>query len=98
MAKEIRIEAKYVNEDVRIRFGRYENGSKAIQGFSLQDEPLFTATVALNKVPKDGHVFLKGWSENEGIPEALEKAGIVRLTGYTIPTGFVQAQEAELLV
>jgi hypothetical protein len=46
---------------------------------------------------KTNHVWLKGWSENEGVPEALEEAGLVKLTGETWPTGFVEAQEAILL-
>jgi hypothetical protein len=42
----------------------------------------------------ENEVWLKGWSENEGVPEALEKAGIVKLTSETMPTGFVEAQLA----
>ena len=59
-----------------------------------------TYTVCLTEPPapiQDNHVWLKGWSENEGGPEALEKAGLVALTGNTWPAGFVFAQEAELL-
>ena len=43
------------------------------------------------------HVWLKGWSENVGVPEGLEAAGLVRLTGETCPTGFAHAQLAEVL-
>lgn len=59
-----------------------------------------TYTVCLWEPPapiRDGHVWLKGWSENEGVPEALEEAGLVKLTGMTWPTGYVEAQEAELI-
>ena len=92
-----KIESKYNNEMVELSFNFYENGSTAISGTSLEGEPLFTATVALDKIPPAGHVFLKGWSENEGIPEALVKAGIVNLTGNTVKTGYCVAQEAKLL-
>ena len=47
---------------------------------------------------KEGHVFLKGWSENEGVPEELDRLGIVELTGRKVRTGFVKAQEAKLLI
>ena len=94
---EVPIAARYINEMVSLEFGRYGNHSIAIRGYSDTHEPLFTATVGLDEIPRKGHVFLKGWSENEGIPKALEKAGIVKLTGRTIPTGFSQVQEAELL-
>lgn len=95
---EIEVNAKYSRGKYRITFGKYGNGSIAIQGFTLDSEPQFKATVALDEVPPDNHVFLKGWSENEGIPEALVKAGIVELTGRTIPTGYCEALEAKLLV
>ena len=94
---EVKIKSKYSDEITNLTFNFYQNGSTAIRGLSLSGEPLFVATVALDEVPPPGHVFLKGWSENEGIPEALVKAGIVELTGKTIPTGRCEAQEAKLL-
>jgi len=88
-----------MNEKVRLDFGHYGNGSIAIQGYSsLTGEPMFVATVALDEIPPDGCIFLKGWSENEGIPEALRKAGIVEFTGDEIETGYVTAVVAKLLV
>ncbi len=92
------IKSKFTNEEVRLLFRKYGDGSPAIQGTSLDGEPLFTATVALDKKPTDGHVFLKGWSENEGIPEALVEAGVVELTGRKVPTGYCEAIEAKLLI
>ena len=91
------IKSKYTNEDVILNYGKYGNGSVDIQGLSDIGEPLFTATVALDELPNEGCVFLKGWSENEGIPEALVQAGIVELTGRKIPTGYCEAIEAKLL-
>ncbi len=96
---QIHIKSKYMNDDVILDMTRnYGNGSRAITATSLQGEPLFTATVAIDELPADGRVFLKGWSENEGIPEALVKAGIVELTGRTVPTGYCEAIEAKLNV
>lgn len=92
------INSKFCNEEVELSFGQYGDGSTAIQGISLQGEPIFTATVALDEKPTEGCVFLKGWSENEGVPEALVKAGIVELTGRKIKTGFCEAEEAKLLL
>lgn len=93
----INVNTKYIQGEVEIEFKKYQNGSVAIQAFSLDGEPEFTATVALDEMPPDGYVFLKGWSENEGVPNALVKAGVVELTGRTIATGYVEAQEAKLL-
>ena len=94
----ITVNTKYIKGEVELKFGEYQNGSPAIQAFSLYGEPEFVATVALDELPADGHVFLKGWSENEGIPQALVNAGIVKLTGRTIPIGYCEAQEAKLLI
>jgi hypothetical protein len=61
--------------------------------------PWFRATVNIPEAElADDHVLLKGWSENEGVPEALVKAGIVELTGRQVPTGHCFAEEAKLLV
>jgi len=46
---------------------------------------------------KDNLILLKGWGENEGLPEALEDAGVVRLTGNKVKTGFCYALEAEII-
>lgn len=96
----VTLDAKYLKGKVKLVFGRYGNGRTAIM---LQDphteEPMATATVNLPEAQiAAGHVFLKGWSENEGIPEALEKAGVVKLTGDFVPTGFTAADVAKLLV
>lgn len=93
----IYVKAKYVDEEVELTFGHYEDSSPAIQGASLDGEPLFKATVMLDEKPSEGCIFLKGWSENEGIPECLVKAGIVELTGRKVKTGFCEAIEAKLL-
>ena len=95
---EVLINAKYYKGHATLKVGRYGNGSIAIQGFSQCGEPLFKATVALDELPSDDCVLLKGWGENEGIPESLVAAGIVELTGKTIPTGYCEALEAKLLV
>jgi len=92
------VNAKYTRGPAYLWQTSYPNGSIAIQGLSEEGEPLFVATVALDELPPEGCVFLKGWSENTGIPEALEAAGIVKRTGRTIPTGYCAAQEARLLV
>ena len=93
----IHIKTKYLDEEAILEFGKYSNGSISIELYSSDWEPLAKATVALDELPTEGCVFLKGWSENEGIPECLVKAGIVELTGKKIQTGYVEALEAKLL-
>ncbi len=100
MEKTIRLKTKYVDENVVLKRRVYQNGTTAIQAYSKEDmEPVAVLTVALEDAkPNEGCVFLKGWSENEGVPEALVKEGVVELTGRDAATGFVVAQEAKLLI
>ena len=64
-----------------------------------EDQQTYTVCLVDSNAPiKPGHVWLKGWGANEGAPEALVDAGLVKLTGNKWPTGYVEAQEAELLV
>lgn len=84
-----------------VQFSRYPfKGEIAIRIMNADDgQPEATATVALEFAPnayRRNGVWLKGWSENEGLPKALEKAGIVKLTGETFPTGYCEAEFAEL--
>jgi len=98
--KPIHIKAKYVNTDVALLVKHYvADESPAIVGYEHETgAPLFTATVCLPDPPAEGCVWLKGWSENEGIPEALVEAGVVRLTGRKCYTGYCEAIEARLLI
>ena len=79
--------------------GFYHDGSTALIIYSDRGKEA-TATVCLapeGPTPDEGFVWLKGWSGNEGLPEALEEAGILKRTGETCPTGHVHAELAELL-
>lgn len=91
-----------------LRFGLYRSGEIAIEIIdkkgdfypdSIAGERITTATVALSEygvAPSTGCVWLKGWSENEGLPERLQEIGVVRLTGRAAPCGYAVAQEGEL--
>ena len=96
----VHITSKYLDREVELLFTHYDrNNSIVIEGRSFEGEPEFVATVCLpDEKLVENHVFLKGWSENEGIPEALAKAGVVRLTGRKVRAGFCEAIEAEILV
>ena len=89
--------AKYLEAPCEVWISRYrEDNSLCIQ-LQKGGEPQAVATVCLEGGPPlRGYVWLKGWSENEGIPDALERAGVCARTGRFKPTGFVQAEEARL--
>lgn len=77
--------------------GFYAGGGVAL-GVNSDRGPECTATVNMVDHPLPaGEVWLKGWSENKGVPEALEASGAVKLTGRVAAAGFESAQHAELL-
>ena len=90
--------ALYMPEGV-VQFLTYQSGETAIEVVDAEGDS-YMATVALvpsgAEHPGETGVWLKGWSENSGVPQALESAGVVRLTGRTQSTGFVMAHHAEL--
>ena len=92
------INAKYIKGNFKIAHRQYPNGRIAVVLRHADGTDEAVATVNLPDTALPQHcVWLKGWSENEGLPEALEKAGIVQLTPNFIQTGFTQAQMARLL-
>ena len=83
-----------------IEFGWYGSGEIAMQLFNAHGERELVATVSLLPygAPDPGRhgVWIRDWAESAGVADALVKAGIVRLTGRTHPTGYVVALHAEL--
>lgn len=62
-----------------------------------EDGQEYMATVNIpGQDPGEHGVWLKGWSENEGVPEAFVEAGIVELTGKRYQIGFCTAVHAVL--
>jgi len=75
-------------------------GRIALQLYDLQDyQPIATATVNLpDESIEEGHVFIKNWSENEGIYQALLKAGVIEPLVRRVSTGYVEAYVCKLLI
>lgn len=88
-------------KNVSFKGGSYaDNRELAIQLYT-GGEPLATASINLDGYgirAREGAFFIKNWSENSGIAEALEKAGVVTLTGNKEFVGpfSSEAVEAEL--
>lgn len=84
--------------NVEVVFSTYQRGGVAIQLYD-EDGPLGTASVYMDgNEPSPGCVWIKDWSENEGILESLTKAKVIEPTGRTIQAGYAVAHEARLLV
>ena len=76
-----------------------DNKRTALQLYDLTDGfPVATATVNIPEVElKDDEVLIKDYSENEGMLDALERAGIVWRTGESVSNGRVTIPVAKLL-
>lgn len=76
-------------------------GARAIYLVDAADgEPVATATVNVEGVSEklpDREVLIKDYSENEGMLEALARAGLVEDTGRRVRTGYVAVPVARLL-
>ena len=84
---------EYAGFDCEILIGRYANNATALRIIAAETErnqllgvfpgePIAVTTVNANdcKLGKN-EVLIKDWSENEGMADALAKAGVVELTG-----------------
>lgn len=82
--------------DCTVQKRHYGNGRVAL---SLVDEegPVATATVNLPGAKLDpNQVAIKNYAENEGMLDALVTAGVVKPTGETVRSGFVEVPICEL--
>lgn len=90
-------------ESTAIYLLRYAaNGATAVELFSSSGAPLLRASVCLPTAPaevtKDPRNFwLKDYSENEGLGEALQALGIAKPLGPALSQGFVSFPLYQLL-
>ena len=89
---------KHLGQTLTTSWGNYSHGLpfRALELICENGEPWTTASVNMGHCP-DGCMFIKDWSENEGMVEALKEAGVI--TGdpvVTSPSGFVTAKAYRL--
>lgn len=84
--------------DCIVQKRQYGNGRVALQLVDAEDgSPIVTATVNLPDIPAGpNQVFIKDYAENEGMLAALLAAGVVKPTGDTVRSGFVEVPTCEL--
>jgi len=91
---------KFKNFDCYTVFGHYADNKRiSIRLVDKDYLPVATATVNIpNWIPPDkNYTLIKDYSENIGIAAALEKSGVIKLTGETILTGYVSVKVAKVL-
>jgi hypothetical protein len=80
---------------------RYANNdAPAIRVVSSETrDPMSVLTVNMPPhIPQEGEIFVKTWSENEGITSILRDSEFFRDTGKRVSNGFVEAEIWEVLV
>jgi len=89
------------NGKVTVAKFAYNNNVPALVLYDEEGEELVRAS---SNIPehatklKPNQTFLKVWSENEGLMEALQEAGIVGKPLFWVPTEFVEAPAVDILV
>lgn len=80
------------------RTGTYqEKGRLFISGHNKDGELLLKVTTNLPQEPlEEDEIFVKTWSENEGLLPLLVKHALVEDTGVYVPTGHVIAPKVKL--
>jgi len=79
------------NYDLEINYSKYANGRTAIALVDREDGMPFT-TASVNMPDHDcpeGHIYIKNWSENEGMVEYLQGKGIIGEIVSYVNSGFV---------
>lgn len=91
MAIKEKITVQFKQWNCILKWGEYGNGRAALQLMDADvGDLVMTATVNLPEEDlEDNEVFIKDYSENDGILEVLVNAGIIEDTGRRVQTGFV---------
>jgi len=86
--------------DCKLVWSYYGNDRRALQLIDAVDfSRVATATVNIpDKALESDEVFIKDYSENEGMLDALVKAGIVEDTGRRVTTGHVTVPVCRVIV
>ena len=97
----VRIDTEMIHEDLELYFSRYTNNDRLAMLLRDPETGEAWATCSVNLVEYDlpkNQMFLKNWGGQEGLPECLEKLGIVELLGFTVPSGWVDVPLAQLMI
>ena len=93
------MKVRFNGNDYGVQFEKYGNGRTAIVLVGSDGEYAAVATVNIAEAElQPGQVFIKDYSENQGMLAALEKAGIVKATGAYVDCGHASMPVCKLLI
>lgn len=98
---EYTIKTPYYEGTVTLRWDKYmSDGTPALLLVETKmHEPVATASVSIagsNLQPKE--ILIKGWSENDGIPQELIRLGIIGPVKRVVSSGYVAATVHDILI
>ena len=90
---------KYFKGDVVVVADKYHDGTTALMLRSYKDgEPIAKATVNLGNMNIEPNiVYIKDYSENEGVLRTLLMGNIIETIGLTRPAGFEMVEAARII-
>ena len=92
------MKVKRNGEMCTVDIAQYGNGRPAIQLMAPDGQVMSVATVNLPKAEiGDTHVCVKNYSENDGLLEILQNAGVIGHTVFKLPVGYDEVHVCELL-
>lgn len=96
----LKVGTKYIPAGTRVEKTFYADGNICLVARDPEDgSPWGTLSVNIPETNvNDDHVWIKDWSENEGVLNALIKSGMVSDLSITQPCGFCEAHLVRLLV
>jgi hypothetical protein len=90
------VKVRFLDWDCDVVLGEYSNGNTSIELFDEVDGPIAVATVNLDVSLPNDQAYIKNYSENEGMLDALEDAGIVIDVLGMAQTGYVNVPLCQL--
>ena len=90
--------ATYIPVGVIVNKSLYIDGNTCLRAIDPEDgSPYGTLTVNIPETNiNSNHVWIKDWSENEGVLNALVKSGLIKPLDITQPCGCATAHLAEI--
>ena len=90
--------AKYIPANTIVNKTQYADGNTALTAIDpISHEPAGTLTVNIPETTLNAnHVWIKDWSENEGVLNALIESKLVENLNVTYPQGFCEAHLVKL--
>lgn len=94
------IKVKFKNWDCVIKVARYSNNRIALKLIDAEDfQVVAVATINLPNMPlKDDEVYIKNYSENEGMVKALRKARVISKPVEYVNVEYVKILKCKLLI